>query len=271
MRTSLVDHEPKINRREEKQVGCNTVMTKLGIIQTASYPSNKIAINKVAVLLKSLGKKETDIVCLPEQWLKNNQIQNFDSEFAPFKNIAKEYSMTVIPGAFYERKSKKFAITAPIIGPTGNIIGRQDKIHPFDYENKLIKPGRQAKVFKTSCKFGIVICYDLVFSDVSNTLVRKGAEVLLSPSRIVRRGIQPWHLYTQVRALENRVPILAANMQNYRFGGQSMVVDLVENDRVMIPKILAKLKGEKAVAFNFNLNRYKKSRKIRFADAKRFS
>jgi omega-amidase len=246
-------------------------MIKLGLVQTVSYPSNTVAINKVARLVEGLGKKETDIVCLPEQWLRDNKIKNFDSEFEPFKKIAKDYSMTVIPGAFYERRANKFAISSPIIGPKGQIIGRQDKIHPFDYEHKLIMPGRQAKVFKTSCKFGVLICYDMVFSDVANSLVRKGAEVLISPSRIVRRGILPWHLYTQVRALENRIPIIAANMQNYRFGGQSIVVDLVENDGVMIPKILAKLKGQNAAAFNFNLNRYKKSRKKRFADSKRFS
>jgi predicted amidohydrolase len=246
-------------------------MIKLGLVQTVSYPSNKIAISKVTRLLKSLGKKETDIVCLPEQWLKDNRIQNFDSEFESIKKLAKDYSMTIIPGAFYESKDYRFAITAPIIGPNGEIIGRQEKIHPFDYEQKLIRPGRYTQVFKTKCKFGVVICYDMVFSDVANSLVRKGAEVLLSPSRIVRRGLEPWHLYTQVRALENRVPILAANIQNYRFGGASMVVDLVENEGVMIPKILAKLKGENAVAFNFNLNRYKKSRKSRFADSKRFS
>ena len=268
MRTSLVDHEPKINTSAEQR---GIVMVKLGIVQTGSYPTNKVAINKVAKLVESLGKKETDIVCLPEQWLKDNRIQNFDSEFESFKRIAKEYSMTVIPGAFYERKASRFAISAPVIGPKGEIIGKQEKIHPFDYEHKLVTSGRRAQVFKTSCKFGIIICYDLVFSDVANSLVRKGAEVLLSPSRIVRRGIQPWHLYTQVRALENRVPILAANMQNYRFGGSSVVVDLVENDGVMLPKILAKLKGQKAVAFNFNLNRYKKSRRVRFSDSKRFS
>jgi predicted amidohydrolase len=246
-------------------------MVKLGLIQTGAYSSNEQALKKVSQSLKSLGRKETDIVTLPEQWLKNNRISDFDKEFSDFKKIAKDYSMTVISGAFYQKKKSRFVISAPIIGPKGEIIGTQEKIHPFDYEQKLVMSGRKTKVFKTNCKFGIIICYDMVFSDVANFLVKKGADVLFSPSRIVKRGVKPWQLYLQVRALENRVPILAANVQNYRFGGKSVIVDLSEDNGVVIPKIVNELKGEKFKVRDFNLKKYKKSRKIRFSDSRKFS
>ncbi len=246
-------------------------MVKLGLIQTVSYSSNESALKKVSQSLKTLGRKETDIVTLPEQWLKNNRISDFDKEFSDFKKIAKDYSMTVISGAFYQKKKSRFVISAPIIGPKGEIIGAQEKIHPFDYEQKLVMSGRKTKVFKTNCKFGIIICYDMVFSDVANFLVKKGADVLFSPSRIVKRGVKPWQLYLQVRALENRVPILAANVQNYRFGGKSVIVDLSEDNGVVIPKIVNELKGEKFKVRDFDLKKYKKSRKIRFSDSRKFS
>jgi len=245
-------------------------MVKLGLIQTGSYSSNEQALQKISKSLKLFGKKETDIVTLPEQWLKNNKISDFDKEFSEFKKIAKDYSMTVIPGAFYERKKYRFVISSPVIGPKGEIIGTQEKIHPFDYERKLVRPGREAKVFQTNCKFGIIICYDMVFSDVANSLVKKGAEVLFSPSRIVKRGIHPWQLYVQVRALENRVPILASNVENNRYGGKSIIVDLVEDDGVIIPKN-EELKGERSKIKEFDLRKYKKSRKIRFSDSRKFS
>ena len=82
-------------------------MTKLGLIQTISYSTNQKGISKVSEMLKKLGRKETDIVCLPEQWLKNNEISDFDLEFSEFKKIAKEFSMTIIPGAFYEIHKEK--------------------------------------------------------------------------------------------------------------------------------------------------------------------
>ncbi len=220
-------------------------------------------------MLRNLGKKETDIVCLPEQWLKKNEISDFDSEFSGFKKIAKDFSMTIIPGAFYEVTKRKISITAPIIGPEGELIGMQEKIHPFDYEQDTVKPGREAKIFNTCCKFGVIICYDMVFPKVANTLVKKGAQVLLSPSRIVRRGITPWQMYVQVRALENRIPILAANIENHRFGGNSLVVDLTENNKIVTTKI-TKLNGESEIAREFTLIKYEKSRKIRFSDSNKF-
>ena len=245
-------------------------MVKLGIIQTKSYSSNYEGIKTVSRLLKNQGKNEVDVVCLPEQWLKDNRITNVQEEFADFLKIAKEYSMTIIPGAFYERIKNKFSITAPIIGPTGEIIGRQEKIHPFDYERNLVIPGRKTKIFKTKCKFGVVICYDMVFPEVVNSFVKKGAEVILSPSRIVKRGISPWHLYVQTRALENRIPILAVNVENHKFGGDSIIVDLIEKNKVMIPK-LTKLRGQKSASKSFMLSKYVKSRKVRFSDSRKFA
>jgi omega-amidase len=244
-------------------------MVKLGLIQTASQSTNQKGISHAVKILKKLGRNNTDIVCLPEQWLKNNEINNFDLEFSEFKKMAKEFSMTIIPGAFYDITKKKTSIVSPVIGPKGEFIGRQEKIHPFDYERDNVKPGNEAKIFNTACKFGVIICYDMVFPKVANTLVKKGAQVLFSPSRIVRRGIEPWQMYVQVRALENRIPILAANVENRRFGGNSLIIDLNENNKVVTTKVM-KINGECGISKKFDLNKYEKSRKIRFSDSNNF-
>ncbi|MBT7920599.1 MAG: carbon-nitrogen hydrolase family protein, partial [Nitrosopumilus sp.] len=59
-------------------------MTKVGLIQTIQYGSNQKGIESVSKRLRELGKQETEIVCLPEQWLKNNKIEDFNSEFVEF-------------------------------------------------------------------------------------------------------------------------------------------------------------------------------------------
>ena len=156
-------------------------MTKVGLIQTRSYENNKEGIENISKLLEKLGKVETEIVCLPEQWLPNNQIKNYDQEFFEFKKIAKNYLMTIIPGAFYEKNENKVSINSPIIWPEGEIIGKQGKIHPYDYEKETVNAGTEAKIFNTSCKFGIMICYDIVFPGVADMLTKKGAQILFSP------------------------------------------------------------------------------------------
>ncbi|MGQ0606610.1 MAG: carbon-nitrogen hydrolase family protein [Candidatus Nitrosotenuis sp.] len=245
-------------------------MIKLGIAQTIQYETNEKGITHVSRLLERLGKNEAEIVCLPEQYLPDNKIDSFEGIFAPFAKIAKQYSMSIIPGAFYTKSGAKQTISAPVIDESGQFIGTQDKIHPFDNEKNLIKAGDEVRIFSTKCKFGIIICYDMVFPDVAESLVKKGAQVLFSPSRIVRRGIHPWHLYCQTRALENRVPILAANMQSSKFGGKSIIVDITEEDCVMTPKTKVTV-GEGIRLESFDLKKYELSRKIRYSDHKKFA
>ena len=62
-------------------------MTSVGLIQTKSYVNNKEGIQNISKLLKNLGNAETEIVCLPEQWLPNNEIKNYDQEFLEFKRM----------------------------------------------------------------------------------------------------------------------------------------------------------------------------------------
>jgi len=245
-------------------------MVKVGVVQVGSFRTNQEGVEKVSEILEQMGKKRTEIVCLPEQWLNDNKISDFEKEFSPFFKVAKKYKMTIIPGAFYHRTSKGIVICSPVINPNGETIGIQEKIHPFDYEKNIIKPGREAKIFDTACRFGIIICYDMVFPKVVSTMVKKGAQIIFSPSRIVKRGIEPWHLYVQVRALENRIPILAVNVQNHKFGGNSLIVDLKENNKIVIPKI-TKLRGQSSSAKYFDLSKYESIRKTRYSDARKFS
>ncbi len=48
-----------------------------------------------------------------------------------------------------------------------------------------------------------------------------------------------------------------------------MIVDLIENNKVTTTKII-KLNGEKGIAREFTLDKYEKSRKIRFSDSNKF-
>jgi predicted amidohydrolase len=244
-------------------------MTKVGLIQTRSYKNNKKGIENISKLLEKLGKAETEIVCLPEQWLPNNQIKNYDQEFFEFKKIAKNYSMTIIPGAFYEKNENKVSINSPIIGPEGEIIGKQEKIHPYDYEKESVDAGTEAKIFNTSCKFGIMICYDTVFPGVANMLTKKGAQILFSPSRIVKEGIEPWKMYVQVRSLENRIPIIAPNVEDIKFGGSSLIVELTKEEKIVKTRV-TELNGEYEETVNITFSNYETIRKQRAEDRNDF-
>ena len=61
-----------------------TNMTKVGLIQTRSYENNKKGIKNILKVWEKIGRGKIEIVCLPEQWIPNSQIQNYNQEFVEF-------------------------------------------------------------------------------------------------------------------------------------------------------------------------------------------
>ncbi len=62
-----------------------------------------------------------------------------------------------------------------------------------------------------------------------------------------------------------RVPILAANVENQRFGG-SLTIDLIKNNKVMTTKVM-RLNGKCGSSEEFDLDKYEESRRVRFSDS----
>ncbi len=59
-------------------------------------------------------------------------------------------------------------------------------------------------------------------------------------------------------------------VQNAKFGGKSIIVDLVEDDGVILPKTKITV-GEGIRLESFDLSKYDQSRKTRYSDHKKFS
>ncbi len=208
-------------------------MPRVALAQIGLQHNQEKAIRHSLKLLNSAGSSDSDIVCLPELWY-SKILTNFETQFVKIMAVAKEYNMTVIPGAFIERSKKidnrqgLLQISCPVITNEGTILGSQLKIHPFGPQRKAIRAG-------------IGICYDIVFPDISRALVKKGAEIIFFPSKIRHEGIKPWHMYVQVRALENRVPIAAPNVcdVNKMYNGKSILVDFNYDSKtdIAFPKL----------------------------------
>ena len=75
-------------------------MIKLGIAQTIQSHTNEEGIKQATSLLERLGKNEADVVCLPEQYLPDNKIDDFEVTFAPFARTAKPQTMEEQNDAF---------------------------------------------------------------------------------------------------------------------------------------------------------------------------
>jgi predicted amidohydrolase len=253
---------------------------RIALIQLQLQNNKTKAIEHALKLLNKVGSSDSDIVCLPELWYTKT-VTNFETEFGKIIDVAKEYNMAIIPGAFVERRNNNnnncnnaLQISTPVIANDGVIAGRQLKIHPFGPQRKVVKAGTKVKLFESAnFKFGIGICYDIVFPEVARALLKKGADILFFPSKIRLEGIKPWHMYVQVRALENRIPIAAPNVcddssSNGIYRGKSIFVDFDYDYKtdIAVPKIrVGSSVNNQILIVNLDLNHSRKLRKKRFS------
>ncbi len=101
-----------------------------------------------------------------------------------FQNIARKHDIWLIPGSYFEQ-GEHGAIhnTAPVINPAGEIVTRYRKMFPFTPYEENVTPGTEFCVFDVPevGRFGLSICYDIWFPEVTRTLTSMGAEVILNP------------------------------------------------------------------------------------------
>jgi omega-amidase len=247
---------------------------RIALVQLHLQNNKAQAIEHTLKILSKIGSSDSDIVCLPELWY-TKIVTNFETEFGKIIDVTKEYNMTIIPGAFVERRNNNaLQISSPVIANDGVIAGRQLKLHPFGPQRKVVKAGTKVELFKSaSFRFGIGICYDIVFPEVARALLKNGADILFFPSKIRSEGIKPWHMYVQVRALENRIPIAAPNVCDDRssngiYRGKSIFVDFDYDYKtdIAVPKLrVGSAVNDQILIVDVDLNSSRKLRKKRFS------
>jgi predicted amidohydrolase len=133
---------------------------------------------------------------------------------------------------FYEKEGPGiYYNSAVLIGPCGEILGRQRKMHipaVKSLEKLYFQPAEENfPVFQTKYgKIGICICYDRLFPEVCRILALKGAEIIFVP---IAGTIFPKVSTLDTRAMENVLFVVAANKvgeeKGHRYSGGSMIID----------------------------------------------
>lgn len=77
-------------------------MLRIALVQIHLQNNKDKAVEHILKVLKKVGSSDLDIVCLPELWY-SKIVTNFETEFDKIIDVAKEYNMVIIPGAFIER------------------------------------------------------------------------------------------------------------------------------------------------------------------------
>lgn len=141
---------------------------------------------------------------------------------AHFRALARELKIHLHIGSMgIAVAADRLANRGFLIGPTGAILARYDKIHMFDVqlpggevyrESKNYRPGEVAPVVDLPWgPLGVTICYDLRFAYLYRALAKAGARYLAIPSSFtVPTGKAHWHVLMRARAIETGCWVLAA-------------------------------------------------------------
>lgn len=157
-------------------------------------------------------------------------------------DIAKENNIFLVGGSIPEIDQESHIFnTSYVFNPQGQQIAKHRKMHLFDIdvkggqyfkESDTLSPGNGVTVFDTPYgKFGLVICYDFRFPELSRLLVKRGANFIVVPGAFnMTTGPAHWELLFRSRAMDNQVYTLGVApardvTAGYVSYGNSLIVD----------------------------------------------
>ncbi|MBL8235399.1 MAG: carbon-nitrogen hydrolase family protein, partial [Bryobacterales bacterium] len=96
--------------------------------------------------------------------------------------VAKQRKAYIVAG-IYEREGGAIYNTAVLIDRAGEVAGKYRKVYlPREEVEGGLTPGAHFPVFSTDFgKLGLMICYDVFFSDPARHLTNQGAEIIAMP------------------------------------------------------------------------------------------
>src|SRR5271165_1443557 len=167
------------------------------IVQSGLYPKDeKRAVREAVTSSRNAARKSARLICFPEHWLIDKILKRDDELYDIFSDLAKELDAYINLGGIYDATGPETHFVSSTIAPSGEIISKQKKVHLFRRENNIAVGGDSFEPFKVDdINVGVMVCHDVVFPESARTLALKGVEVILNPSLITARGIEPWRAY----------------------------------------------------------------------------
>lgn len=187
------------------------------IFNIRSIQSKRMNFNDSLGYINNIENKNNEIIVLPEKFIT----ETIDKE--KLKDLIDNIKIdnTIVLGSL--SYMDKYLYNRSFLINNRKIIGFQDKINLYNIEKLRYKSGDKIKMFNiNNIKLGILICYDLDFPEYPRKLFNNKCDVIINPSLINNKFHDEWHLYVELRSLENRIPVISVNSISDNFKGDSI-------------------------------------------------
>jgi len=181
-------------------------------------------LKKIETLALEASKGGAQVVCFPEFSVTGYAPKSpdlicgrEDSQMIVnhLRRISADLNLVVLAGFIEYAADFRPHITQVITGPEG-VIGCHRKTHLGPAERKFYAEGQDLSPFtyRGLC-FGVELCYESHFPEISTTLALKGADILFVPHASPRGSpeekMKSWKRHLPARAFDNGLFVVACN------------------------------------------------------------
>ncbi len=129
--------------------------------------------------------------------------------------MAQEKGLIIIAGLIEMADGEKPFISQVAVGPEG-LLGIHRKSHLSPKEKEIYRAGEEIHVFcHGDTIFGVQLCYEAHFPEISTVMALKGAEIIFmphaSPRGNPREKLRSWLRHLPSRAFDNALFVVACN------------------------------------------------------------
>lgn len=172
--------------------------------------------------------------------------------------MATDHQLVILAGTAEKNDEGRIFASHLVVSP-GRILGIYRKLHVAPPEQSIFTPGNSIPLFdRQNIKFGIQLCYDAHFPELSTRMAVEGADIIFmphaSPRGLPAAKFTSWMRHLTARAFDNSVFIVACNQtgendNGLSFPGLAVVITpsgdvlkkkLADEDALMIADLKAK-------------------------------
>ena len=223
---------------------------KIAICQMQVVDNKDSNLNKAVAMINEASHEGAELIVLPEMFNCPYDSKKF-VEYAETKedsrsldavsNAALKNNVYLVAGSIPELLDGSLYNSSFIFDGNGRIMDIHRKVHLFDInmengikfrESDTLTAGNKVTVLETDMiRFGVEICYDIRFPELSRSMVLDGAEMIVVPGAFnMTTGPAHWEVTMRARAIDNQCYLVAASPArnddlSYVAYGHSLVVD----------------------------------------------
>lgn len=197
---------------------------KIALLQTAVAADKEQNITNACAWVRTAAQSGAELVILPEMFNCPYSSDFFSPYAEPeggaswlaMAQCAAENSVCLVAGSMPEKAEGRIYNTSYVFDPDGKQIAKHRKMHLFDVEfdggqffreSDTFTPGNAVTTFAFGdMTFGLYICFDMRFPELSRLMTLSGAQALIVPAAFnMTTGPLHWETMFRQRATDNQV------------------------------------------------------------------